>query len=224
MRHVTIVLLLLSFVNLASNASAAIATSNIDSVPHPDGQNITTDSLTGLDWLDPTATLNYSFNEITARFANDLAGFRYATRDDIVLFLSHISPSLPTDAAFGGAYALGDPAPYDTAVSYLGDTYEEYGERGVFAITSDISTGGAHFIYQLYRGPDDDPYYGYGTYGSYSINDDGTTLYGLSLGSWLVRDTVSPVPEPAAIVIWGVGCCGVVVARLRRRAAVPRGC
>jgi|GEM_PF-5977786 len=215
MGRVTIVLLLLSIVGLTSKASAAITTSNIDSLPHPDGQNITTDSLTGLDWLDPTATLNYSFNETTARFSNDLAGFRYATRDDIILFLSHVSPSLPTDEAFGGADDYGNAAPYDTAASYLGDTYVVDGERGILAITEDISAVGFHFAYQLYRGPDTDPYYG--TYGSYSIDDDATTLFDTSTGSWLVRDISSSVPEPSSIVMLGLGLIGSLAFVCRRK-------
>ena len=219
MRRVTIFLLLLSFVGLTSKASAAITTGNIDSLPHPDGQNITTDSLTGLDWLDPTATLNYSFNEITARFSNDLAGFRYATRDDIILFLSHISPSLPTDEAFGGADGFGDAAPYDTAASYLGDTYVVDGERGIFAITGDMSAVGFHFAYQLYRGPDTDPYYG--SFGSYSIDDDATTLFDTSTGSWLVRDISSSVPEPStlALAILALLSLGFVALRKKYRCA-----
>lgn len=170
--------------------------------------------MTGLDWLDPTATLNYSFNEIKARFSDDLAGFRYATRDEIVLFLSHVSPSLPTDPAFGDAYAYDGGAPYVTAASYLGDTDITLDERNIWAITADIiEVGSSHFSYRLYYVLGTESYDG--TYGSYtSLDGDSDPYY--PTGSWLARVTPT-VPEPSSIILLIVGMAGLAGAHWRQR-------
>jgi hypothetical protein len=88
----------------------------------PDGSNITTDSLTDLDWLDPTATMGISFNSMTALLTTPAyTGFRHASIAELGEFFEHLG--LPT----GGFPLLsGTPdggASYSAAAAYFGSTF-----------------------------------------------------------------------------------------------------
>ena len=206
-------------------AMAALSTSNIGSLPSPDGQNITSDSLTGLDWLDPAATLGQSFNTVTGLFGTDLVGFSYATRAQVSTFFSHMPDPLPTHPTYNFNAVNDAGAAWVSSTAYFGSTYVDATSGYTIAVTADPGPFSAshHFYYvrvDLPLSP-----------GSYTVTD-GDQYYAdhngdIALGSWLIRATplaAADVPEPASIVVWGVlACCGVASARLRRRTTDRRG-
>jgi hypothetical protein len=51
---------------------------------------LTIDESTGLKWLDLTATINRTFNDVSTQFdpGGDFEGFRYATNDEVINFFS----------------------------------------------------------------------------------------------------------------------------------------
>jgi hypothetical protein len=203
MRRATIFLVLLSVFGLTSKASAAISVSNIASLPSPDGQNITSDSLTGLDWLDPAVTLTQSFNTVTGRFGSDLAGFSYATRLQVITFFSHLPVPLPTSPTYTNTYFNDAGASYDSAIAYFDDTiaFATGGVVATYGLTADPGPGTAqHYYYEAWSNPT--------TTGTWGTDPPVADALGATyLGSWLIRTTplaVADVPEPASIIAWSV--------------------
>ena len=76
---------------------------SLPSYQSPDHMNITTDSLTGLDWLDPTTTLGKSFNQMSALLGvGELADFRYATLSEVNVLFNHMGlPTAPLPGSTG---------------------------------------------------------------------------------------------------------------------------
>jgi hypothetical protein len=70
-----------------------------------DNGSFTTDTATGLDWLDITATLNQSYDQVTAQLGSggSLQGWRYATG---VEFNSLVSDYLGLSVVPDGVTAL----------------------------------------------------------------------------------------------------------------------
>ena len=56
-----------------------------------DNGRYTTDTATGLDWLDVTASLNKSYNEVIEQFGpnGEFSGYRYATATEFNTLVSH---------------------------------------------------------------------------------------------------------------------------------------
>jgi uncharacterized protein YxeA len=192
-----------SVIGVQSTAMAAVSTSNIDSLPSPDGQNITSDSLTGLDWLDPAVTLDESFNMVTARFGTDLAGFSYATREQLTTFLSHLPVPLPTPTSpYPAAFVHDGAASWNSSITYFGTTYTSGNVGWTIGITGDLQleSPGTHYFYYVTGGGDN---LISGTVGD-SIWPDTDNYF--ERGSWLIRSTPgSPVvPEPASIAVWSL--------------------
>jgi hypothetical protein len=208
-----------AIINCPGTATAdPMTVSNIPSLTSPDGNNITTDPNSNgglfLDWLDPAVTVNNSFNAVTARFATDLVGFRYATRLEVFTFFSHFPLPLPTNPGFGVAQASDGGASAGAAQLLFGTTFATTNESTTIGITADAGTG-SHFLYQAIRVP---PKGISATEGTVLLSD---TVASSIAGSWLVRNStaVAAVPEPATIVTLAmiVGCAGVGAYVQRRR-------
>ena len=190
-----------------------------------DNGAFTTDTSTGLDWLDLTTTRNLSYLDVTAQLATTFSGYRYATVDEV--------KSLWFDAGIAGAAGACTPVPacFDemapvAAVQNLvdllgGNTWPaNFGFTGVIALTStpyappDWSGCGSNCT--AYVTPE------------LSIGDGPETaiiVEGLrdyiadpTYGSWLVRQT-SPVPLPAALPLFASGLAGLGWLSRRRRKA-----
>jgi hypothetical protein len=182
---------------------AAITQSNIASLPSPDGLNITSDSLTGLDWLDPAVTSFYTVPEVTARFSSDLAGFHYATYDEVKTFFSHLPVPLPaTDLVF----VLDGGASYMSASSYFGTTYSlgnQAGTQGYITDPRQEPQTRYLVVAQMIQGAA-----GLGSKVFPAVSEDS---FGNN-GSWLIRS----VPEPATFFMALIGAIVAFPARRRR--------
>ena len=213
---------------LASVGSAAVA--GLTSVDNPifGTGAITRDSIQGLDWLTPNATLGLSFVETQALLASDtrFAGFRVATLAELAfLYFEAAIPDINT-AGYGALY---------------GTTANVYGVsllQGLTGITYSIQISGqiltetAAFVGEPFTSPFNgflSVYIGntvlrpnvltpsgtisfasaYTTWGSATV---GTEYYGV--GTWLVAS----VPEPSQ---WGliVGGLFILLGLRARRAA-----
>lgn len=176
-----------------------------------DHGTFTTDTSTGLDWLDLTdaRALGNSFNTVTGLFGSTLAGWRYATLAEIA--------RLYDDAGGVGPYAFSNPlnglaaeeAAAALLLSLLGDT----GASGLPAgsgITADPDTSGgpnapsAHFLAFYSHLP---PTSNYLIAPLFISQEDSASS--ATVGSFLVR---TAVPEPASLLLFGAGSLTLLIA------------
>jgi hypothetical protein len=202
--------LFISLIMLISNQGNAAIVGFIDN------GNYTTDSFSGLDWLDITESTNRSYIDVSAQFgiSGDYEGWRYATVAEVVNFF---------DNAGGTAPYSGDTDGQQSWVTDLlglwGVTYTNTGNNGAFQITGDpwVSSATARSMIRL---ADNYPP------GSSNPNDFALATPTLSFsdnqagdayGSALVR--LSAVPVPAAVWLFGTALLGLIGFSKKRRAA-----
>ena len=187
-----LVIITTSILCISSSAIATLTTSNIDTLPSPDGQNLTIDSITGYEWLDVTVTSNVSVTNVVARFVTDLSGFRYATQHEVNQFFSHMplpmfAPSLESKSYPSGEYFL-------AATAYIGITDIYPGLAHVtngYVAESPGNPLASRYITELYGGLSNGNIAGTWVAFTSGFFD---TVFPTSTGSYLVR----VVPEPAA--------------------------
>jgi hypothetical protein len=129
------ILLWLGLVSLASGAQAAMLGTVIDN------SDFSTDTATGLDWLDVTKTRGLSWNAVNAATLPgasattvtnadgdmvDLAGWRFATGAEFDELVQNFGYNALTTGCAGGVLHCdsnaGQPALIEGMISYLGDT------------------------------------------------------------------------------------------------------
>jgi hypothetical protein len=198
-------------VMLASFMSTAQAILMKEDLSAPGDGLLTYDSSTGLEWLNVTLTLNYSYNDVMAGSGGytTILGFRYATANDLIQLFNDvgISPS-------NGSY---DPFGFQQVntlmYQFLGLTSANYNSRAISALYEDpsFSVLGEHQAAGLYTND----------YGQWVVVLGGivqnTTRGG---SSFLVRDSAplpSTIPEPSQILLFGAGLAGLLGTRLRSK-------
>lgn len=204
-------------VMLLPTAEASILDSNdttLVSYPSADSNNITTDTATGLDWLDIDTTTNVSYDDMVNLLGvGELADFRYATQPEVVLFFDHLG--LPAASMFSDVTSP-DPGGslFNVASSFTGLTvpvstvpyaFGYTGTESGFGMTrvswyQSKSAGEAVRVAHAYIWD----------------QDDART----DAGSWLVRtSTGGAVPEPSTLAIWSLlALCGIGYGWRRRKA------
>jgi len=173
-----------------------------------DHGSFTTDTVTGLDWLDMTASVNMSYVGVSTQLgpSGTFAGYRYATVNEVESLWTDAGiipgtpePCTPSPACF--AANVSSPA-VQNLTALMGDTWPaSYGFQGMIGLTSTP--------YSAPAWPGCDPYLCYVTpelrlY--QSIPSEALVIEGLrnyiadpAYGSWLVRPT--SVPEPGSLVM-----------------------
>jgi hypothetical protein len=180
----------------------------------------TTDTISGLDWLDITETTNKSLNYVTSQLGTGGAyeGWRYATGAE-VLTMTHnytefnyvvigTSYHAPTDAFTGLLDLIGTTT---TNTSLKSETL-----RGLIA---DINLdNGLHYTSKIQN-------YTFSAHANSFVAPYSSTassdLVFSRLGSFLVRDNgvaISAVPIPAAVLLFAPALLGFLGVRHKRRA------
>jgi len=195
------------------------------------------DTQSGLDWLDVTASINRSYNDVSTQFGTggDFAGWRYATAAEFGAMWDNITGETAgiNGPVQNSTYERGTVI--DDVIDLLGDTWhtgymltngypycsESYDPcvegdlRDTLGLLADTASPGGALHYRARILDDDRHEEGYVDYldtGLSTLPTSTSNFY----GSFLVRDT-TPVPIPPAIALFASGLVGIGV--LRRKIA-----
>lgn len=194
---------------VASPADAALVQTTITSSSGSTASAVH-DTTASLEWLSPRATVRLTISDVMAgagAWVND--GFRYATAAELLALLQHAGiPALGTDPTQAEAWSdAATIAAAQTLVSGMGWTYENnapssgnpFGQREVYGVLADTFMGDGQTPtsrrYAWFGASDNRAYaYAVGAQWLYGAQDS-------LVGSFLVRDLVSPVPEPGVLAL-----------------------
>src|SRR6185437_7859228 len=177
---------------------------------------ITRDTSTGLEWIDLTLTQGQSVNQVLAQLGpgQHFAGFHFASEPDVAqLFLDGGLSSFP----LGSSTSSGDLAAAQNLVSLLGETATLLQPDGTTVhVTQGFAPGpvpaGPGEIYFVAWQSDN-------TASAHFVNVDFANLDDTfpTAGTFLVRDSVSGVPEPSTWAMLLIGFAGISLMLYRRR-------
>ncbi len=186
-----------------------------------DNNSYTTDSLSGLDWLDVTRSENRSFDDISSQLESggEFDGWRYATTDEFSTMVSDYTDDTYIYSEFGRNHY--ENGIMDTLVSLLGDTYTYanfLSSNSLLSFTSgmliDMNYGGQLMTAILWDDdtPNRDNPSGYDYSDPHHRMVYGGDTLGIARGSYLVRDTteIASTPLPASVWLMISGVLGVV--------------
>lgn len=188
-----------------------------------DQGSYTTDTTSGLEWLDVTATAGMTMDDVSAQLGSggQFHGWRYASGNELNQFFANAggNPSLQGDY-------LAHEGIVDLMISLLGDTFCEprlkvgvscftfSGLKFTFGLLSDLDPQGNNFV-GIFQDHDRCPAAPNTCNGaifnthSFSVASN-AALDGV--GSYLVRSVV-PVSEPFALSLVFIGLMGLAMTR-----------
>lgn len=195
-----------------------------------DHGTFTSDTLSGLDWLDLTITRGQSYDDVTGQMGAGQAyeGWRYASRDEVREFWADAGGLGPFTGNASGAtnwvgqlQALwGKTYPFTYAVN--GNTVQ-----GTIAMTGDASLACATCNLTVYLLDNID--LSDSSIGDFAEAEQLNEAYRwqgqIPIGHALVRATtpVLAVPEPATLALLGIGVAGLVISRRERSGRLSFG-
>jgi hypothetical protein len=214
------IFLLGSSVLCLSISTANAALTNID-WKVADDELITGDDF-GLEWLDLSETRDRSYNEVSMSLGagQEFDGFRYATRSEV----EGLWTSAGGDPNHYDGWSTQNNGIFDVLAPFWGDTYClamscSAGEGYSWSVTAEVSGEASHHYRALALDltarlesllqdffKSDRAEFG-----------DGTTDTRVAHG--LVRTSITPVPVPAAIWLFGTALIGMFGLNRRRKAA-----
>jgi hypothetical protein len=171
-----------------------------------------TDSITGLDWLDLTATQGLSYTSVSS--ALPTGGWHYATLANVSTLFTDAGGTGPYNFSGGNGNALVQGAATSLLISLMGDT-SPFGLPGGAGLTSDIDISGGgggpfpHFLAVYTDLPPTTDYL------LVPFGTRGANIADRSVGSFLIRNT--KVPEPVTLSLFGTGLAGAIGLRRRRK-------
>lgn len=190
-----------------------------------------TDTQSGLDWLDVTASLNMSYNYVSSQFGSgdSFEGWRYATAAELGAMWDNVTGESAgiTGPAMQSISERGTSI--EEVINLVGDTLNTY-YLGTFGQTYCERNSHIPTCYTSYTiGLLADPTINGGVYMGYIHNSDThpdnidefrTTDYSTTTsssgirGSFLVRTSVSvPVPVPPVIGLLAIGLASLIISR-----------
>jgi hypothetical protein len=182
-----------------------------------DNGNYTTDTISGLDWLDINETTGRSYQYVTSRLSTGGAyeGWRYATSTEFLAMAGNFTGKSYTDPYARNYEPTGT---FTDLIDLIGITIDNSSNN--YSITagllSDTDTHGRHRYAALlnYLVPSTNEAYVQAFNGVLSDNTRSFTV-----GSFLVRDTaLSAVPIPPAALMFAPALLGLLGLRHKRRA------
>ncbi len=182
-----------------------------------DNGSFTTDTRTGLDWLDVPLTLNQSVNYVLSQMGQGglYEGWRYATGDEVA--------SLWDSAGGSGTYvgySAENNGLYNSLSALWGPTFGTVSSGYINATVADLVNPERttdHHLAILRDWDDYDPNVATEDFADMRWHTGVDYVYA-DRGSALVRaaSIASPVPEPATVGMWLVGALVGVFASRRR--------
>lgn len=199
----------MNLTKLFSAVALVMATASSQAALVDQGAN-TLDTATNLQWLDLSASGGLSYNQVAAQFGSggQFEGYRFATRAEVLTLFG--DAGIPdVDVGFGGTAANKAPV---TALMALMDAdlwglHDGNGEFGYFW-TAGLGTG------LLWSPPGNDAEATSGPNRIAAPNGDFAISY---LGSALVRDAATNIPEPGGLGLVGAALLVLVGASRRSR-------
>ena len=199
---------------LSNTVDASIVDSNDLSLPSyqsADGMNITTDTATGLDWLDIDTTFNISFNTMSGLLGvGELAAFRYASLAEVDVFFNNLG----VPSALPLRTTTVDPRA-EIFLSATGHTGRPGGGRAgrrAVGLTSEGTSTSLRTTAEISHS--------LGVTQSRTGVDRPGDAFSY-LGSWIVRPSEPPggvIPEPSSVIVWSLlGALGLAAPKWRRR-------
>jgi len=199
----------MKFWKLASVAIVLVLTTSANAALIDNG-TYTTDTVSGLDWMDLTETTGLSYNYVFSQLESEgqFDGWRYATSEDVINLINNTGGAGP----YNGFSTL-NIGVVEPLLDLWGYTYAT---NRALAMTRDPQEFGPYEFYNsvfyLYPGTENSGDFIDLTWGA-RVPDVGSPAH----GSALIR-TASPVPAPAAVWLFGSGLIGLVGFAKRKKA------
>lgn len=188
----------ISLITFSLNANAALIDNNLH----------TYDNVSGLNWLDLTETSDFSYDFVSSELGagGTWEGYRYATTSEVMNIFEQVGIA-STQTTYNAAII--DPN-IDYLQSLLSNTTAALSVNyiGSLGLANTGESGGEHSRLGAYYSISSETNYFNLSVGSYTIADNTSAVY---IGHYLVQeDSVSPVPIPAAVWLFGSGLLGLV--------------
>lgn len=173
-----------------------------------DNGTFTTDTETGIEWLDLTATAGLNYEEVSAQLGTGGAyeGWHYATLSQVEQFIGHAGGVGPYDGYSSGFNAV---VPQLQSLWGISRLWPDHAQS--WALTGTSPTGGSDVVHTVYLVDEYD-----NTYYDDTINTDvywsktrDCDVYTCYAGSALIRGGASTVPLPAAFWLFGAAIAGL---------------
>jgi hypothetical protein len=184
-----------------------------------DNGSYTTDTFSGLDWLDSTASTDRSFNDVSSHFGvgGDFEGWRYASTAEVTTFWDNAGGTAPYNGLIGNSETWIPDLQSLWGVTTVPPSIDLRDWTNVQ--TGTLSAPGTHWISALgdHRA---NPFHPEVVFFAKIFVQEWPNDWGVeAIGSALVRTALNPVPVPAAVWLFSTALIGFVGFGKRRKAA-----
>ena len=201
-----------NFLKIASVA-LVLALSNNANATLIDNGSFTTDTLTGLDWMDLTETVDLSYDYVSSQFGKggEFEGWTLASRSQVLEFFGNAGGS----GVYSG-WSTNNSGVVTPLLDLWGDFSTDIQNNSVHFLLDEVDIFDRHRLVYLFDTTKS--HTGLANdlinidHGFWTDSSDSTQV-----GSALVRSSFAPVPEPTTMLLFGTGLAGLAGSRIRRK-------